>query len=87
MTQFKLVYIFQDWFTECARVISHSCGQTVEWSTPLGLPVVQPYNRRNKLTDYAKKGAGIKMGEHFISDMYEYVFYEYIQQLLLIKYF
>ncbi|XP_060878256.1 DNA-directed RNA polymerase, mitochondrial [Metopolophium dirhodum] len=60
----------QDWFTECARVISQSCGQSVEWITPLGLPVVQPYNRRNKCHDYTKKSS-VKMGEHFILDMYD----------------
>ncbi|KAJ3645908.1 hypothetical protein Zmor_023531 [Zophobas morio] len=32
----------QDWFTECARLISSS-GQHVEWVTPMGLPIVQPY--------------------------------------------
>ncbi|KAJ9581673.1 hypothetical protein L9F63_023149, partial [Diploptera punctata] len=38
----------QDWFTECARLISLVCGQNVEWVTPLGLPIVQPYSRPNK---------------------------------------
>lgn len=35
----------QDWFTECSRLISGVCNQNVEWVTPLGLPVVQHYNR------------------------------------------
>lgn len=35
----------QDWFTDCARLIATVCAQNVEWVTPLGLPVVQPYNR------------------------------------------
>jgi len=35
----------QDWFTECARVVASVRGETVEWVTPLGLPVVQPYFR------------------------------------------
>ncbi|XP_067622531.1 DNA-directed RNA polymerase, mitochondrial isoform X2 [Eurosta solidaginis] len=35
----------QDWFTECARLISGVCGQNIEWITPLGFPVVQPYSR------------------------------------------
>ncbi|XP_038136706.1 DNA-directed RNA polymerase, mitochondrial isoform X1 [Cyprinodon tularosa] len=34
----------QDWLTESARLISKS-GHTVEWVTPLGLPIVQPYHR------------------------------------------
>ncbi|VVC37456.1 DNA-directed RNA polymerase, N-terminal,Pentatricopeptide repeat,DNA-directed RNA [Cinara cedri] len=61
----------QDWFTECARIISQSCGQSVEWITPLGLPVVQPYNRRNKFHDCSKQPNNIKIGEHFILDMYD----------------
>lgn len=44
----------------------------MEWITPLGLPVVQPYNRRNKSHDYTKKSS-VKIGEHFILDMYELV--------------
>uniref|UniRef100_A0AAY4CEM7 DNA-directed RNA polymerase n=1 Tax=Denticeps clupeoides TaxID=299321 RepID=A0AAY4CEM7_9TELE len=39
----------QDWLTESARLIAKS-GSTVEWVTPLGLPIVQPYHRtRNQL--------------------------------------
>ncbi|XP_048479577.1 DNA-directed RNA polymerase, mitochondrial isoform X3 [Plutella xylostella] len=37
----------QDWFTDCAKLISGVCGESVEWITPLGLPVVQPYYRRS----------------------------------------
>lgn len=40
----------QDWFTDCARLIATVCAQNVEWVTPLGLPVVQPYNRFVKRT-------------------------------------
>ncbi|CAG0894441.1 unnamed protein product [Darwinula stevensoni] len=35
----------QDWLTECARLISAVCGQSVEWVTPLGFPIIQPYHR------------------------------------------
>lgn len=35
----------QDWLTNCARLIASTGGQNVEWITPLGLPVVQPYNQ------------------------------------------
>lgn len=38
----------QDWFTDCARLISATCGQSVQWITPLGLPVIQPYSRGDK---------------------------------------
>ncbi|NXM71945.1 RPOM protein, partial [Serilophus lunatus] len=34
----------QNWLTESAKLISQS-GRTVEWVTPLGLPIVQPYFR------------------------------------------
>ncbi|XP_035228391.1 DNA-directed RNA polymerase, mitochondrial-like isoform X2 [Stegodyphus dumicola] len=33
----------QDWFTECAEQITRVSGDTLEWVTPLGLPVIQPY--------------------------------------------
>lgn len=35
----------QDWFTESAKLISTVVGENVEWITPIGLPVVQPYSR------------------------------------------
>lgn len=35
----------QDWFTESAKLISTVVGENVEWITPVGLPVVQPYNK------------------------------------------
>ncbi|XP_071377598.1 DNA-directed RNA polymerase, mitochondrial isoform X2 [Centroberyx affinis] len=39
----------QDWLTDSARLISKS-GCTVEWVTPLGLPIIQPYHRtRNQV--------------------------------------
>nr|XP_051686095.1 DNA-directed RNA polymerase, mitochondrial [Oryctolagus cuniculus] len=38
----------QHWLTESARLISHA-GSAVEWVTPLGIPVVQPYHRDAKL--------------------------------------
>ncbi|XP_052394383.1 DNA-directed RNA polymerase, mitochondrial isoform X1 [Carassius gibelio] len=34
----------QEWLTESARLIAKS-GRTVEWVTPVGLPIVQPYHR------------------------------------------
>ncbi|XP_059048720.1 DNA-directed RNA polymerase, mitochondrial [Achroia grisella] len=43
---FTSTKLIQDWFTDCAKVISGVCGESVEWVTPLGLPVVQPYHRR-----------------------------------------
>ncbi|XP_068617783.1 DNA-directed RNA polymerase, mitochondrial [Battus philenor] len=43
---FTSTKLIQDWFTDCAKLISGVCGESVEWVTPLGLPVVQPYHRR-----------------------------------------
>lgn len=57
----------QDWFTECARLISGVCGRNVEWVTPLGLPVVQPYNRVDK-TSGSKT---FRVSENMSMDMYE----------------
>ncbi|XP_046990509.1 DNA-directed RNA polymerase, mitochondrial [Schistocerca americana] len=57
----------QDWFTECARLISQICGQNVEWITPLGLPVVQPYFRPPKNLKFKES----KVEDHFHVDMFE----------------
>ncbi|KAI8439642.1 hypothetical protein MSG28_013355 [Choristoneura fumiferana] len=45
-SMFTSTKLIQDWFTDCAKLISGVCGESVEWVTPLGLPVVQPYYRR-----------------------------------------
>lgn len=56
----------QDWFTGCARHISSTKGDNVEWYTPLGLPVVQPYSRyERKLQNTKRLNARASM------DMYE----------------
>ncbi|KFQ46686.1 hypothetical protein N333_04446, partial [Nestor notabilis] len=44
----------QTWLTESAKLIAQS-GRTVEWVTPLGLPIVQPYYR-SKSTVVTGKG-------------------------------
>ncbi|XP_045500469.1 DNA-directed RNA polymerase, mitochondrial isoform X2 [Colias croceus] len=43
---FTSTKLIQDWFTDCAKLISGVCGESVQWVTPLGLPVLQPYFRR-----------------------------------------
>lgn len=58
----------QDWFTDCARLIATVCAQNVEWVTPLGLPVVQPYNRYAKKTTLPKSNA---VQEQFNVDTFE----------------
>lgn len=58
----------QDWFTDCARLISAVCAQNVEWVTPLGLPVVQPYNRHDR---FISSKVQHNFPEHFSIDAYE----------------
>nr|XP_012291235.1 DNA-directed RNA polymerase, mitochondrial [Aotus nancymaae] len=43
----------QHWLTESARLISHM-GSAVEWVTPLGIPIIQPYHQEIKI----KQGGG-----------------------------
>ncbi|XP_044528482.1 DNA-directed RNA polymerase, mitochondrial [Gracilinanus agilis] len=38
----------QDWLTKSAHIISKS-GSTVQWVTPLGLPIIQPYHKPQKI--------------------------------------
>ncbi|KAM3852365.1 DNA-directed RNA polymerase, mitochondrial [Vipera latastei] len=38
----------QNWLTESAWLISKT-GQTVEWVTPLGLPIIQPYHSKKSM--------------------------------------
>ncbi|XP_006898086.1 PREDICTED: DNA-directed RNA polymerase, mitochondrial [Elephantulus edwardii] len=45
---FSATRAIQHWLTESARLISHM-GSAVEWVTPLGIPVIQPYHRTSKL--------------------------------------
>nr|XP_045605843.1 DNA-directed RNA polymerase, mitochondrial-like isoform X1 [Procambarus clarkii] len=35
----------QNWFTDCARLVTETRGENLEYVTPLGLPVVQPYSK------------------------------------------
>ncbi|KAG8187133.1 hypothetical protein JTE90_004879 [Oedothorax gibbosus] len=39
----------QDWFTDCAEQITRVSGDTLEWVTPLGLPVIQPYHKEMEM--------------------------------------
>lgn len=58
----------QDWFTDCAKLISTVCGQNLEWITPLGLPVVQPYNKLDKFKTVGGKNS--RLDENFAIDTY-----------------
>lgn len=66
---FKSAREIQDWFTACARIISCTCGENVEWITPLGLPIVQPYNKQKTTQRYAKHIELVKV--HDISHIRE----------------
>ena len=49
-----------DWLADCASIIAHS-GEPVRWTTPLKLPVVQPYRceegrRRESREEQKKRG-------------------------------
>lgn len=45
-TMFRSATEIQNWFTDCARFITKNHNKHVEWITPLGLPVVQPYTSK-----------------------------------------
>jgi DNA-directed RNA polymerase, mitochondrial len=38
----------QDWFSHCAYTIARVRGNLVKWTTPLGLPIAQPYKKSTK---------------------------------------
>ena len=65
---FKSAREIQDWFTACARIISGICGENVEWVTPLGLPIVQPYSKQKttqRYTKYIEKPDSLKQKNAF----------------------
>ncbi|XP_052021283.1 DNA-directed RNA polymerase, mitochondrial isoform X2 [Apodemus sylvaticus] len=45
---FSSTRAIQHWLTESAHLIAHA-GWPVEWVTPLGIPVIQPYHRESKV--------------------------------------
>ncbi|KYQ53912.1 DNA-directed RNA polymerase, mitochondrial [Trachymyrmex zeteki] len=46
-TMFKSAKEIQNWFTDCARTIAIRHNEYVQWETPLGFPVMQPYFKFN----------------------------------------
>lgn len=44
---FSSAKLIMNWLTECAHLVA-SNGKPVSWTTPLGLPVVQPYRHRER---------------------------------------
>uniref|UniRef100_A0A671SGJ4 DNA-directed RNA polymerase n=1 Tax=Sinocyclocheilus anshuiensis TaxID=1608454 RepID=A0A671SGJ4_9TELE len=57
----------QEWLTESAKLIAMS-GKTVEWVTPLGLPIVQPYHR---IKNQTLKGSMQNLSIHISHDANE----------------
>lgn len=45
MSYLYILFSLQDWFTDCAEHITRVSGEPLEWVTPLGLPVIQPYHK------------------------------------------
>lgn len=58
---FKSAREIQDWFTQCAQIISSTFYQNVEWITPLGLPVVQPYTKQKFPKKHVKSNELVKV--------------------------
>ena len=46
-TMFKSAKDIMHWLSTCAKVVTSS-GNALEWTTPLGLPVCQPYRLRQR---------------------------------------
>lgn len=42
-TMFKSAREIQAWLTTCAKIISSIYYKRVQWITPLGFPIIQPY--------------------------------------------
>ena len=59
-TMFTSTKEIQDWFTECARMITSLCQKNIEWKTPLDFPIVQPYLKKRKSQD----------SKNFITDIF-----------------
>ncbi|XP_006876764.1 PREDICTED: DNA-directed RNA polymerase, mitochondrial [Chrysochloris asiatica] len=64
---FSATRAIQHWLTESARLISH-LGSAVEWVTPLGIPVIQPYHRTSKFLVRAINGGLQSMTFNYTSD-------------------
>lgn len=61
-SMFKSAREIQDWLTDCARFIAHTNNESVQWVTPLGLPIIQPYV---KITQQKSKPDLIKQKNAF----------------------
>lgn len=64
---FTSTKLIQDWLTDCARLVALVCAQNMEWVTPVGLPVVQPYQKNFQTIN------GSRPAQHFLTDLYSCV--------------
>uniref|UniRef100_T1IV89 DNA-directed RNA polymerase n=1 Tax=Strigamia maritima TaxID=126957 RepID=T1IV89_STRMM len=62
-TMFSATKKIQEWFTKSANLISIITKKPVEWVTPIGLPVVQPYLLVKAVTTTKDKKPVIRMEE------------------------
>lgn len=46
----------QDWFVDCATAIADKTVQPVQWTTPLGFLVIQPYHKEKRIQIYNLPG-------------------------------
>lgn len=75
---FKSARAIQDWFTNCAYIISSILGEPVEWVTPLGFPIVQPYYNYRKSKNQTDKlklvhGVGLISTRKLIYESYTFL--------------
>jgi DNA-directed RNA polymerase len=48
-TMFRGAKEIQDWFMQCSEIICKVRQENMEWVTPLGFPVVQPYASQTQI--------------------------------------
>lgn len=66
---FNSTRLIQDWFTDCAQIISKDFRKPVKWVTPLGFPVLQPYFRltlKRGQTFYVRCDAQVLLSSSFV---------------------
>jgi len=48
---FTQTRVIQEWLTNCAQIYSNDYNASVEWVTPFGFPVIQPYFKSHKVSE------------------------------------
>eukprot|EP00299_Pterocystis_sp_00344_P020325 c9972_g1_i1.p1 GENE.c9972_g1_i1~~c9972_g1_i1.p1 ORF type:complete len:582 (+),score=107.31 c9972_g1_i1:1358-3103(+) len=44
---FSSAFKIMEWLATCAHIVGKQANKATAWTTPLGLPVIQPYHKRN----------------------------------------